>query len=142
MGSYASTADSTPKSSTDQRRNVRVSTAFKTKLTQNLQNQEKDDVQLLRKKLNEIESFKFFLFIAMNIELVEKQAFSKPNCDKKGSVLKGFYKVMQSFLQKSKPEHYKERACAVLRGHFHRLMPDVSTYKDFQKNAENYYERP
>ena len=49
-----------------------------------------------RNKLDEIESFKFFLFIATNAELLSRYVFESKN-QKKSSVLNGFYITMKSF---------------------------------------------
>jgi len=134
------TADSTPKTCAEPRSNVRRSTAAKTQKIQNKKEEDAGADSLMRNKLNEVEAVKFLLFIAMNVELVCLYAFKNRSSDKKGSVLKGFYKAMQSFLDKSKPEYIRFRSCSILRGHLHRILPDIVTYKNFLKNCENQQE--
>lgn len=136
----STTGDNTPKSCIEPRSNVRRSTAAKTQKIQNKKEEDAGSDSLMRNKLNEVEAVKFLLFIAMNVELVCLYAFKNRSSDKKGSVLKGFYKAMQSFLTKSKPEYIRFRSCSILRGHLHRILPDIVTYKNFLKNCENQQE--
>ena len=137
--SCCTTADNTPKTTFTPRSKVRRSTAAKTEKFQNMKEEAGSD-SLMRNKLNEVEAVKFLLFIAMNVELVCLYAFKNRNSDKKGSVLKGFYKAMQSFLEKSKPEYIRFRSCSILRGHLHRILPDIVTYKNFLRNYEGVQE--
>lgn len=77
-----------------------------------------------RQKLNAIESIKFLAIIAANIEQIHYYAFAKKQADeKKGSILKGFYKIIKCFLEKSASDYNCGRSVSVLKSHLHRILP-------------------
>lgn len=118
---------------------ARVFTSFTEVMNSSLETNSELTNDLKRNKLNEVEAFKFIMFIALNIELVDSYAFSKSSKSaKKGSVLKGFYKKIQSLLAKSRPDLVRERTCSVLRGHLHRLLPSLATYVEYKKDTQKF----
>lgn len=95
------------------------------------------DADKSRQKLNAIESIKFLTIIAANIEQIHYYAFANKQADdKKGSILKGFYKIIQLFLDQSVPEYNCGRSVSVLKSHLHRILPkraDMDVFKNDPK---------